>query len=658
LTKKLFSDERFIGLGEKTGPLDRRGNSYTHWNSDVPAYSTNQDPLYSSIPFYIGLHNKKQVYGIFLDNSYKSTINLGASTNEEYTSITVPQGELNYYFISGENVEDVIRNYTLLTGRAKLPPYWSLGYQQCRWSYYPEREVYRIANTFREKSIPCDAIYLDINYMDNYKVFTFSPKDFPTPTRMISTLRDSGFHVVCIIDPGLKVEKGYSAYEEGKKKGLFVKYPNGKDYTGVVWPGNSNFPDFTNPKTRQWWGAKFSFYTNIGIDGFWNDMNEPSAWGQSIPDMLEFDFDGHRTTMKEAHNVYGMEMARATYEGARKLMNGRRPLNITRATYAGGQRYSTIWTGDNFATDEHMLLGCRLVNSLGISGFPFAGPDIGGFAGIPSRELITRWLSIGVFTPFMRNHSDQSNPSREPWVFGKEWEKIQRKFIEQRYQLLPYIYSAFYKATQTGLPVSRTLAIDYSFDDTIYNKEFENEFLFGNNLLVCPVSSQAKISNVYLPPGNWYKLSSDVFYKGGTTQMVESPLSDLPVFVKAGAFIPKQNVIQYTGQRTDGVLYLHFYKGEENSSFIYYEDDGDTYNFEKGDFYKRKFEYDVLKNTITLKAKEGSYSTRNKTLKLILHGFDKTETPKVVGKASNTKVVDNTVEVTTKLVDEPIQIQL
>jgi alpha-glucosidase len=658
LTKSLFKDERFIGMGEKTGALDRRGSSFTHWNSDVPAYAINADPLYATIPFYIGLHSKKQVYGIFLDNSYKSIINFGASTNDEFSSITVSNGDLNYYYISGNNVARIIENYTSLTGRAKLPPYWSLGYQQCRWSYYPEKEVYRIANTFREKLIPCDVIYLDINYMDNYKVFTFSPMDFPDPAKMVNDLRDSGFHVVCIIDPGLKVEKGYLPYEEGKEKDLFVKYPGGKDYSGEVWPGKSHFPDFTNPKTRQWWGTKFGFYTNIGIDGFWNDMNEPSAWGQSVPDLLEFNFDGHKTTAKEAHNIYGMQMSRATYDGARECLKGYRPLNITRATYSGGQRYSTIWTGDNFASDEHMLLSARLVNSLGLAGFPFAGSDIGGFAGTPSRELITRWLSLGVFTPFMRNHTDQSNLSREPWVFGKDWEKIQRELIEQRYQLLPYIYSTFKEATETGMPVSRTLAIDYSFDNNVYKKDFENEFLFGKNLLVCPISSVLDIAEVYLPAGTWYKLSNDCLYHGGLSYLVKSAFNELPVFVKSGAFVPMQNVIQYTGQATDGVLSLHFFKGTDNSSFIYYEDDGITYNFEQGQFYKRKIEYNKLDNTIIIDYKEGKYKTRYNTLNLILHGFSDIEMSSIKLKNNNAVIVDDIIEISTELLDKKMLIKL
>jgi len=356
--RKLFPDERFIGLGEKTGGLNRRGNSYVHWNSDVPAYALDKDPLYSSIPFFIGLHDRL-TYGIFLDNSYKTFFDFGASTNGRMSSFGAPDGELNYYLISGATVADVIRNYTALTGRAKLPPLWSFGYQQCRWSYYPDKELLTIAKTFRDKQIPIDVLYLDIHYMDQYKIFTFSPENYPNPKETIAELKKMGFRVVVIIDPGLKVESGYQAYEEGVRNNYFVKYPDGTDYTGSVWPGPSHFPDFTNPVVREWWGKLFKVYTDTGIDGYWNDMNEPAVWGQNIPDLVQFDFDGHKTTMRQAHNVYGMQMVRSTYEGVRKLNPDKRPLTITRATYAGGQRYSTIWTGDNASYDDHMLLGVR-----------------------------------------------------------------------------------------------------------------------------------------------------------------------------------------------------------------------------------------------------------------------------------------------------------
>lgn len=621
--KKLFSDEKFFGLGEKTGPLNRRGNGYENWNSDVPAYTLNQDPLYSTIPFYIAAHSGHITYGILLDNSYRSIFNFGASCDNQFSSFTVTSGEMNYYFFAAQGVQQIISDYTWLTGHAKLPPLWSLGYQQCRWSYYPESEVMSLAKNFRDKKIPCDVIYLDINYMDNYKVFTFHPEHFPNPKEMVEELKKMGFHVVVIVDPGLKVEKGYFGYDEGIKNHYFVCYPSGEPYVAEVWPGRSHFPDFTNPKVRFWWGSMFNCYTQVGIEGFWNDMNEPSAWGQKIPDMVEFDFDGNPTNMKEAHNVFGMQMSRSTYEGARKNMGDKRPLVITRATYAGGQRYSTIWTGDNFASDDHMLLGVRIVNSLGISGFPFAGPDLGGFIGQTTRELMTRWLSIGVFTPFMRNHSDYGNYYREPWVFGKDWEEIQRELINQRYRLLPYIYSTFKQATENGIPVCRTLAINYTFDNLIYNNTYENEYLFGDNILVCPVTSHELISKVYLPQGNWYRFSTGQFYQGKNEILVESALNDLPVFVKAGALITMQNVTQYTLEQTDGILQIHLYKGDQGSSFNLYEDDGSTYNFEQGDYYKRNIQYNPASWEIVISAKEGKATSRFHQIKIIFHGFSK-----------------------------------
>jgi alpha-glucosidase len=619
--RKLFPDEKFLGLGEKTGPVNRRGCAYQNWNSDVPAYKVDQDPLYDSIPFFIGLHDQL-AYGIFLDNSYRTFFNFGASTDDKFSSFAVADGELNYYLFGGGTVEKVIADYTWLTGRAKLPPLWSFGYQQCRWSYYPDKEVLNLARTFREKNIPADVIYLDINYMDHYKVFTFSPTDFPKPAEMVAELNKMGFHVVVIVDPGLKVEPGYFAYDEGVKNNYFVKYPNGENYVGTVWPGRSHFPDFTSGRVRAWWGRLFSHYTDNGIEGFWNDMNEPSAWGQSIPDLVEFDFEGHRTTMKQAHNVFGMQMSRAGYEGARKLMAGKRPLIITRATYSGGQRYSTVWTGDNFASDEHMLLGTRIVGSMGLSGFPFTGPDVGGFMGSPSRELITRWLSIGIYTPFLRNHSAFDTPYREPWVFGKEYEAIARGLIEQRYRLLPYIYSTAYEATQTGLPVARPLAINYSFDENIYTLDYQNEYLFGPNILVAPVVSTQNYAQVYFPSGRWYRLSTDESYTGGQAALVAAPLNDLPVFARGSAIIPMQSVTQNTSEPTDGVLYLHVYQGNQDNSFSYYEDDGLTYDFEKGSYYRRLISYQPASSEIVLGAAEGRFTSKFTKVKLVLHGFE------------------------------------
>jgi alpha-glucosidase len=615
--KRLFPDEKFIGLGEKTGPLNRRGNAYTNWNTDW-AYDKDTDPLYKTIPFYIGIHDKL-MYGIFLDNSFRTKFNFGASTDEEFISFTACHGEMNYYFIGGKDIPGIIKNYTWLTGRMPLPPYWSIGYQQCRWGYYPESEVMSVAQRFRDKKMPCDVIYLDIDYMDKYKIFTWDRERFPDPTAMTAKLNKMGFHLATIVDPGIKVEKGYFASDEGVKNDLFVKYPDGSLYVGTVWPGRCHFPDFTKAATREWWGRSFVHLTDAGVEGFWNDMNEPAAWGQNIPEILHFNFEGRGGTMAEAHNVYALNMTRGTYEGTKKLLNGKRPFLLSRAAFAGSQRYTAVWTGDNAATDDHMFLAVRLVNSTGLSGIAFCGADVGGFHGTPSQDLFVRWMSVGCYTPFFRNHTAVNTNDQEPWAFGEANEDLCRKILEQRYRLLPYIYSMFFEATQTGMPVSRTLAISYPFDPNIYTWDYNNEYLFGSALLVAPVGSTQRLAKVYLPEGNWYRLSTDERYAGNAGYNVDAPLRDLPVFVKAGSIIPLQSVIQFTGQSPDPVLEIHVYKGDTPSSFLYYEDDGSTYAYEQGGYFKRLITYDPAAGKLIFGAAEGTFNSRFTSVRVIFH---------------------------------------
>jgi len=618
--KRLFADERFIGLGEKSGPLDRRGRTYVNWNTDHYSYGIEDDPLYVSIPFFIGLHDHVP-YGIFLDNSYRTSFDFGASSDNRFSSFSAAAGELNYYFMGDCSVAGIIGTYTALTGRLSMPPRWALGYQQCRWSYYPDAEVLNLAATFREKQIPADVIYLDIHYMDGYKVFTWDPQRFPDPRKMIDSLHGMGFHLVTIVDPGIKVEKGYFAYDEGVANDCFIKYPDGEKYIGSVWPGRCHFPDFTSPGVRQWWGGQLSKLIAPGVDGFWNDMNEPAVWGQHVPDLVQLNFDGSPTTIAEAHNVYGMQMARSTYEGARSLMEGKRPFVLTRAGYAGVQRYSAIWTGDNAPTDEHMLLAVRLVNSMGVSGIPFTGPDIGGFSGDATPELFIRWLSIGAYTPFFRNHKQYGMKRQEPWSFGEENEKLARYIIEQRYRMMPYIYSTFFTAAESGLPVARTLAITQPFDEHVYWSQYQNEYYFGDNLLIAPVSSKEHYADVYFPSGGWYRLSNDMFYPGDRSAVVDAPLGDLPVFARAGSVLPFQSVVQNTSQRTADTLQLHVYFGKEGSTFTYYEDDGVTFDYQKGVSGKRRIGFDPHEKEIILGNVEGSFRLSFHSINLVLHGF-------------------------------------
>ena len=618
--RTLFKDEKFIGLGEKTGNLNRRGEKFENWNSDIPAYALNEDPLYVSIPFFIGIHDMV-TYGIFMDNSFRTKFNFGASTDEQFSSFSATDGEMSYYFFGAPTVAGIISDYTWLTGRMEMPPLWSLGYQQCRWSYYPESEVIGLAEKFRDKKIPCDVIYLDIDYMDSYKIFTWNKDRFPDPGSMISKLNGMGFHMVTIVDPGIKVEKGYFAYEEGVKHDCFIKYPDGKNYVGNVWPGRCHFPDFTKPAVRAWWGESFNRLTDAGVEGFWNDMNEPSAWGQSIPNILSFDFDGRGSTMAEGHNVYGLNMSRATMEGTKKLLNGKRPFVLTRAGYAGIQRYSAVWTGDNEATDDHMLLSARMVTSLGLSGISFAGPDMGGFIGNPSKELYQRWLTLGVYTPFFRNHSAWDTRAKEPWSFGTDVLNFSINVISQRYRLLPYLYSEFYGAARTGMPVARSLAIDYTFDEKVYWRNYQNEYFFGGCLLVAPVSCDQHFAKVYLPEGDWYRLSTGELFKGNNEVIVDAPLNDLPVFIKASGILPLQSPVQYTAQKPSSLLEIHIYNGAVNNSFVYYEDDGVTYDFEKGIFYKRMIRFEPGNRTITLDKADGSYTSKFTAVRIVLHNF-------------------------------------
>jgi len=626
--KKMQEGEKFIGLGEKTGNLDRRGEGYSNWNSDKPGYSINEDPLYSTFPFYIGVHHDV-AYGIFFDNTFRSHFNFGADA-----------GEMNYYFIGGKSIARIIENYTWLTGRMPMPPLWGLGYQQSRWSYFPDSEVLNLAHTFRDKKIPIDVIYLDIHYMDAYKVFTWHPQRFSKPKEMISELKGLGIKTAIIVDPGIKVEKGYKAYDEGVEQNMFLKYPDGTDYTAQVWPGWCNFPDFTKPEARKWWGNLFSDNVANGVEGFWNDMNEVASWGGGrTSSIVRFNWEGKGASYRQGKNGYGLLMSRSTYEGTRSLM-GKRPLILTRAAYSGAQRYTAIWTGDNVASDEHMMLGCRLVNSLGISGMAFAGVDVGGFMGNASSALFGRWLSIGTFTPFFRVHKHYDYETSEPWSYGSEVESISRNYISLRYQLLPYIYSTFYEAHRTGLPISRSLVIEHTFDEKSWYFAYQHQYMFGASILVAPVESTKEVTTVYLPKGTWFDFFTGEKYEGNQEILVKCPIDKLPVFVKGGGFIPMQPIVQSTSEKSSDTLYLHVYNGNESTKFVYYEDDGITYNYEGGSYLTRIFRFDPAGRQIVLEKPEGSYVSRFSKVVLMMHGFNGiTGNLKVNGVSSRVKQV-------------------
>ncbi|MBD1428160.1 glycoside hydrolase family 31 protein [Sphingobacterium litopenaei] len=608
-TKKAFDDEVFFGCGDKASHLNLRGRRIINWNSDTYSYAFNQEPLYKTIPFYLGVTGG-DAYGIFFDNTFKTYFDFAAEHNDQ-TSFWSEGGELQYYYIHGPQLIDVVKRYHELTGTHFLPPLWAIGYHQCRWSYYPEANVRHVAEQFRKREIPCDAIYLDIDYMDGYRCFTWNKKYFPDPKQMISDLAANGFKTVVMIDPGIKVDENYWVFKEGQENKYFCR--RGDDYfmEGFVWPGRCQFPDYTNPKVREWWGGLYKGLVEDGVAGFWNDMNEPAIFGKgTFPDDVRHYYEGYRGSHRKAHNIYGMQMVRATYDGLKKLYKNKRPFTITRAAYSGTQRYSSVWTGDNIATWEHLRIGTLQLQRLSMSGLSFCGTDIGGFTGNPDGELYTRWMQFGVFSPFMRVHSAGDTVDREPWSFGPEWEAICKKFIELRYKLLPYIYSIFWQQHKYGLPILRPVAM---LEQDVYkNLLREEEFAFGDKILISPVLNPGqKTKVVYLPQGNWYYYFSNTLYNGANEIEIATPLDEMPIFVKAGTVMAEYPVMQYTGEKKIESLKLLMYFDEGEHHSYGYTDHGDTFAYEQNIYLEKHFIQNSTKNSVKLlQQREGLFTER------------------------------------------------
>jgi alpha-glucosidase len=619
--KKLQQNERFVGLGQALGNLDKRGMGYTLDNTDNYKYGDPRIPMYISIPFYIGIH-KGMVYGIFYNNSFKSEFNFGAS-NTLFSSVAFSGGELDYFFIYDESIEKILEHYSALTGRMPMPPMWSLGYHQSRCSYFPQSTVLDIATTFRTKKIPADCIVLDADYLYDYQPFRTHMDRFPDLRGMADKLKKMGFEITASVNPGSTIDSTYEAHIDGLKNDVFLKYPDGSYYDAFIEPVHDYFIDYTSPKARNWWISQMQYYEDHGIKGYWNDMNEPAVSGQRMPDNVVFDFDGRKAYTLEAKNVFGMQMARASYEAGIKNGNGVRPFVMSRSGFAGVQRYAAVWSGDNMANDEHLLKGFLLNSQMGLSGIPFTGPDIGGYIGDGDKHLFSRWIAAGIFSPFLRTHREAYAAASEPWSYGEETEAISRTYIEFRYRLLPYIYSKFYEASVTGMPVSRSLCINYPFDDKIYDPRFQFQFLFGDAFLVVPMESKVDVKRLYLPEGKWYDLYSDKLHDGNLEILNEYPIYRIPLFVKESSIIPMHSLIQTTKEKPSDSLFIHIYYGEIPNEFVYYEDDGESFEYQSGKFCRRKIEFNPVNNQIMLSKQEGSYTSHFKELVFVLHGFPK-----------------------------------
>ncbi|NND93854.1 MAG: DUF4968 domain-containing protein [Flavobacteriales bacterium] len=585
MSKIVNREEHYFGMGDKAMRMNLRGKRVKLWGTDEYGFGKDKDPLYKNIPFYTGIHHDIS-YGIFFDNSFKSYFDFASERNTA-SSFWAHGGEMNYYFIYGPTPIEVTERYANLTGKPKLPPLWALGYHQCKWSYYPEKVVRDICSEFRKRQIPCDAIYLDIDYMDGYRCFTWDKEKFPDPKKMVSELEEDGFKTVVIIDPGIKIDPEYEVFKEGFEKGYFCKRADGDYMKGEVWPGDCYFVDFTNPDARAWWADLFKeLISETGVKGVWNDMNEPAVFkvdSKTFPPDVRHDYDGHPCSHRKAHNVYGMQMARATYHGVKDHGRPNRPFVITRSMYSGTQRYSATWSGDNIANWEHLWLANIMCQRMAISGHSFIGSDIGGFTEHPSSELFVRWIQLGVFHPMMRVHSSGDHGAQEPWMFNEEAEIISRKFIELRYRLLPYLYTTFWQNSTIGTPMLRPLAfVDPKDQDALNRNE---EFLYGDHMLVCPICEPGTESRfMYFPKGNWYDYFTHELHLGAREKSVKAPLDRMPLFARSGSVIPEYPVMQYVGEKEVKELRLKVFYGTKKENSEIYEDAGDGYDYKKGIF--------------------------------------------------------------------------
>ncbi len=598
--KQLRPNDQVYGFGQKNGRLNKRGWAqggyhYTMWNSDTFAYDSSTDPTYVSVPFYLVLR-EGTAYGVYFDNTHRSSFDIGREA-PDLLSFGATGGELDYYVIAGPTPKDVIARYTRLTGRMPMPPRWALGFHQSRWSYHPASKVQWIADTFRSKRIPADTLWLDIDYQQDFKPFTWDRAQFPDPAGLIGGLRDQGFRVVTIVDAHPPQEPGYRIYDEGHAAGHFVTRPDGSEFSGPVWPSqaasnkrDSVFPDFTRASTRDWWGGLYASLLDLGVAGIWNDMNEPSVWikpAWTMPLDLRHDNDGQPTDHAEVHNVYGMLNTRSTFEGLQRLRPETRPFVLTRATFAGGQRYAAVWPGDNTSDWSALRQSIPTLLGLGLSGFPFVGADIGGFAGSPSPELFTRWLQAAVFSPFMRAHTEQQSADQEPWSYGVRHEALNRTAIESRYQWLPQIYNEMATAHRSGIPAMRPLFLDYPNDPETWSRD--DSFLFGSDLLIAPVLVEgATQREVYLPGTRWYLFDSVQGFKGRHSHRLPVEMGSLPIFVRDGAIVFRQPVVQHTGEMLGQDLIVQIYPGAQGEASLY-EDDGESMAFARGDFSRRRF---------------------------------------------------------------------
>ncbi len=656
IAKVMPADEHYFGLGDKTGSFDRRNQAFQMWNTDAYAWQESTDPLYKDIPFYL-TDRAGTSLGVLVDNTWPCSFDFGKTVFDTF-QYRAEDGPADIYLLYGPDAKHVLKSYAWLTGPTPLPPLWAFGFQQSRFSYMTQTRVAEVAQKLRSDKIPADAIYIDIDYQDRNRPFTVNTKTFPNLPQLVRTLHDEMFHVVAITDLHIAqaAGQGYAPYDSGVAGDEFVKNPDGSTFVGKVWPGPSVFPDFTRRQTRQWWGSLYKNFVGIGLDGFWNDMNEPSVFNTllTMPNQVlhrvdEPGFITRTATHREIHNVYGIENSRATFDGVLALRPNVRPFVLTRSSYAGGQRYAATWTGDNSATWNHLRLTTSMLKNLGLSGFSMSGADVGGYAGTPSPELLTKWIEIAAFQPIDRDHAEKGTGDHEPWANGPEQEAIRRQFIETRYKLLPYLYTTMEEGTHSGLPLLRPLFLE--FPDAAPDKhpldvDVENggEFMVGSDLLVAapPFPDKLDDYDAKLPGAGWYDFwtgaragAGESLIRTGGLQpeatsgptlgsvKIHPELANLPVFARAGSIIPLQPLVQSTEEKPRGPLMLRVFPGP-NCRGNLYQDDGSTFAYKTGAYLRMSFTCEESSDgvmVVHLGKHEGSYPAWWTQVTIEVNGF-------------------------------------
>ena len=561
----------FYGSGEVSGPLRRNGKEVRFWNTDAPKYEADEGRrLYQSHPWVMGVRPDGTAFGIIADNTWKSSV-----TMDDDIVFESEGPAFRVIVIEKESPAEVLKVLADLTGHIEMPPLWALGYQQCRWSYFPDSRVKEIADSLRINKIPSDVIWMDIDYMDNFKVFTFDKEKFPDPKGLNDYLHDRNFKAVYMIDPGVKVEKGYWVDDQGTAADYWVKDASGTPYVGEVWPGPCHFPDFTRPEVREWWGTLYKDYMATGIDGVWNDMNEPAIFNVETSTMPEDNRHLGGGGLASGphlryHNAYGYNMVKASRDGIIAANPDKRPFVLTRSNFLGGHRYAATWTGDNASDPALMKMSIPMTINLGLSGQPFSGPDIGGFFDDCTPKLLAQWTSMGVYFPFVRNHSAAGTASQEPWAFGSETLDVCRTAINRRYRLLPYVYTLFREAYEDGMPVMRPLFFADVKDSSL--RAEQEAFLLGGDLMVIPRWAE----NTARPSGEWNRiLLEDTPDDGVQANLYQRPGSIIPVAELS------QNTAEYN---TDKLTLLVNLDTEGKATGRMYEDAGDGFGFRDGQY--------------------------------------------------------------------------